>query len=83
MVRLPSDELESLGASDTGGKGLVHEGLPLHSAGSPPVSPHPSGFPPQSRASGSRSRGAAPAQDSLVNAVFPLVVGVDGSQALH
>lgn len=35
MVRLPLDELESLGASDTVGRGLVHEGLPLHSTGSP------------------------------------------------
>ena len=35
MVSLSLDELESLGASDTGEKGLVHKGLPLHSTRSP------------------------------------------------
>lgn len=83
MVRLPLDELESLGASDTGGKGLVHEGLPLHSTGSPQSVLIPQTSLLRAGPAGSRSRGVAPAQDSLVNAVFPLVVGVDGSQALH
>lgn len=35
MVSLSLDEFECLGASDIGEKGLVHEGLPLHSTSSP------------------------------------------------
>lgn len=73
------DELESLGVPDTGQEGVVFEGLPASILGAP--SPWP-----RRPSSENRPWGPAwgsPAQDSLADTVLPLVVGVDGSQALH